>query len=631
MARSRRTALVTVSAITVFTAFNVSALNAPYLSSATTTSGHSITLTWRNNDFAATKVIILRKTATTAWNFRDSVSGTTTTYTDSSLMPLTAYSFALLAAAPGLMSDTSNVLTTTTPKTAFVFVDPRINVSWVEGQKYITVNFFDSSNTEKGFRLFRKSLTDSWAAIDSMVSKAPDTVAWKSFTDKAIADNTWYTYKVQVYNDSQTAFSPETTVYNYVRPKQTKSYTITKKGSIPAKPISWVERIGDSLYFPEIAAPGDTEISVVDVANSLSPQFRGYVSMKNIPGWLKGSVVEARVRIVSDGIFEHRNGYYVVSRQGTLYQFDSTGFYVRDSIYCGKFSPWLIGWLNDSLCLIGAPIAGGTKNVVYCAQPIHLGISSIDTFPSSIRWTDDRPGFGPAVYGVWKCFNNRAIFSNSFYYDSYSNSNSYSYMFYDYSTGNELPFTFNKKVSDTLFGNVQSPIFDTGMAFTTITATKGIALYAFNIADAHSGPGQSYLGKLDDSNFTCGSLKEIQLDTKKHYAYLIGDSGISIYSYSVGPAGVYTPSLSRNAAIKRLAVLQTSRGVCFNIIGAKMQSLQVLNVKGQVVRSAAVSTGDSFFWDRRDNAGKIAPAGFYIYKIGTLKDGVMAGSVVLGR
>lgn len=62
-----------------------------------------------------------------------------------------------------------------------------------------------------------------------------------------------------------------------------------------------------------------------------------------------------------------------------------------------------------------------------------------------------------------------------------------------------------------------------------------------------------------------------------------------------------------------------------------MQSLQVLNVKGQIVHSAAIPTGESFVWNRQDNAGNVVPVGFYIYKIGTMKDGVMAGSMVLMR
>ena len=215
-----------------------SALNAPYLTSATPTNGHSVALVRRNNDFTATRVLILRKTASTEWVLKDSIAGAVTSYTDSSLQPLTEYSFALLASAPGLLSDTSNVLTATTLKASEVFVAPKIEVKWMEGQKFIGIRFFDSSNTETGFRLFRKTLTESWASIDSIVTQAPDIVGWNSFADSNITDNKWYSYKVQVYNYSQTAFSPETTVYNYVAPAKTKSYLMTKKGSIPAMPIS---------------------------------------------------------------------------------------------------------------------------------------------------------------------------------------------------------------------------------------------------------------------------------------------------------------------------------------------------------------------------------------------------------
>ena len=47
-------------------------------------------------------------------------------------------------------------------------------------------------------------------------------------------------------------------------------------------PISWVERIGDSLYFPEVASPGDTEISVVDVSDPTNPKEMGFYDLPGI-------------------------------------------------------------------------------------------------------------------------------------------------------------------------------------------------------------------------------------------------------------------------------------------------------------------------------------------------------------
>jgi hypothetical protein len=535
-----------------------------------------------------------------------------------------------------VVSDTSNVLTATTLKASEIFAVPGITVLWVEGQKYITIRFFDSSNTEKGFRLFRKSLTDPWAAIDSVITKAPDANSWKSFADSAVAENKWYSYKVQVYNDSQTAFSLETTVYNYARPKTANSYVITKKGSIPAKPISWVERIGDSLYFPEVAAPGDTEITLVDVSNSMSPQFRAYISPKNIPAGLKGSVVEARVKIGSTGgMFAHRNGYYIVSRDSVIYQYDSTSLSVRDSIMFKtptlllSGGVWLIGWLNDSCCLLGKSGSDGfgtTQN----ARPVHFGLGGIDTFPLSMNWTNLNDGRYQSFLGIWGCYKNMMVFC--------SNYGGATYNVQDFSLGFTTPKTFSEIIKAPIFSSAQSSVFDTSVVFTTTIIYGGAnsipigkTLYAFNIADAHSAPDQTYLGRLQDSNFTCGNAKEIQVDNKKKTAYVIGDSGISLYSYSIGPAGARTPAVSRNSALKRLSVSQNARSVCFNIIGAKMQTLQVLNVKGQTVRSINIPAGENFIWNRQDYAGKAIPVGFYIYKIGTLKDGVIAGSLVLTR
>jgi hypothetical protein len=42
-------------------------------------------------------------------------------------------------------------------------------------------------------------------------------------------------------------------------------------------------------------------------------------------------------------------------------------------------------------------------------------------------------------------------------------------------------------------------------------------------------------------------------------------------------------------------------------------------------------TGETFVWNRRDNSGAAVPVGFYIYKIGTSKEGAIAGPMVLVR
>jgi hypothetical protein len=624
------------------------ALNAPYLTSATPTNGHSIALTWRNNDFDATQVLVLRKTATTEWVLKDSVAGTVTSYTDSSLQPLTEYSFALLASAPGELSDTSNVLTATTLKESEIFAAPGITVVWIEGQKFFGIRFFDSSNTEKGFRLYRKDLIEPWDSIDSIVTQAPDTAGWKSFADSAITDNKWYSYKVQVYNDSQEIFSPETTVYNYVPPKKTKSYVMTKRGSIPAMPISWVERIGDSLYFPEVAAPGDTEISVINVSNSSAPLFKGYVDPKNMPAWLNGSVVEARVTIPSTGkLFAHRNGYYIVSHDSTIYQYDSATLTVHDSIIVSPglsvylydvssldFS--LIGWLNDSCSLVEMTFWTGSGDMHH-VWPLHFNAGGIDTFPRSMSWIRITVN-GEADWSqtTWGCINNIAVYRSSWVYlRSYSQSDTY--IFQDFSNSFTKPLTFSETVSAPLFSIGQSPVIDTSVVFTStkinvFDISKGYAFYAFNITDAHSGPSASFLGKIADSSYKGGPVKEILVDENRKSLYVIGDSGISIYTYLIGPpAGVRNPSISRNSPLKRISVTQCSRGVSFSIIGAKMKSLQILNSKGQIIRSANIPASETFVWNRRDNSGTAVPVGFYIYKIGTLKDGIVAGSMVLAR
>ena len=252
-----------------------------------------------------------------------------------------------------------------------------------------------------------------------------------------------------------------------------------------------------------------------------------------------------------------------------------------------------------------------------------------------MSWTNSSTAHSAWSQTTWGCSNNIVTYRSQSWLSI--GGSTFTYIYQDFSADFTKPLTFSEIVSGPLFGRGQSPVIDTSVVFTTEIIyvngnPAGHALCAFDIRDAHSGPDNSYLSKLADSSYKGGTVKEILIDESRKSLYVIGDSGISIYSYEIGPPpGIRNPVISRNSPSKRLRITQSSRGVCFNIIGTKIQSLQVLDAKGRIVRSVEIPAGETFVWNRRDNSGTAVPVGFYIYKIGTVKDGVLAGSMVIVR
>jgi hypothetical protein len=613
-----RTMIITF-VLMAFTPARSFALNAPFLTSLISSSSHTATLFWRNNDVAASKVLILRKKTPSPWGLIDSVDAANASYTDSTVRPSSVYSYALIATAGGTESDTSNVLTVTTPAEPEVFTAAIIAVSWVEGRNYISIQFYDSSTVENGFRLFRKTPNNSWMIIDSIISASPDSHGMREFRDSSLLGNMWYSYKVQTFMGDQVLFSPETTVYNYVAPQKNKSYVFSKKGSIPAHPISWIEKIGDSLFFPEIKSPGDTGISIINISDPMNPLFMSYITPLNLPANLKNTPVGARMKLNYLG---HESGYYLTYGVAGFFQFDSTSLFLRDSIgiyYSAYATPSFIGWLNDTC---GFFQLGRDQRYAFSAQPIHFGIGGIDTFSTSMTWhTSPLSQIGWKQF--WGCYNNKAVVTSL---------NGGDYSLIDFSADFNKPLFFSCSVQGQEALVAESMVLDTSIVFALFMINgSGITLSAFDIADAHFGPNQSILGKLADSTFSDRSIKKIIVDTQKKNLIVFGETTLAMYSYSREMAGVkksnHGPALPSN----RFLLSRSSCGVRFALIDRKLIGLQIFNIKGRCVRTMNSHTDGTVVWDGKDSNGAPVPAGCYIFKLAAKDGGLISGSILMVR
>jgi len=612
------------------------AVNAPYLISAQAIDDNRISLSWRNNDISAEKIVILRKTASAKWSAIDSLPATILTHVDDLLSPSTEYYYALLAIASGQISDTSNTLSAKTLEKIKIFFIPKINVVRIESNKTIDVGFLDSCNLEKKFRLHRKKIDGAWAVIDSQNNCSPDSMVWRVFHDKTPAANTWYSYKVEAYNATITAFSPETTVYNYVQPDNNQKYTISLLSSIPANPVSWIERIGDSLFFPEKLPQGDTQIAIIDISKPQSPQFKSYFKQNAIPNKFKNSIVDARINLHPENLFfKSLKGYYFIAIAGTkdcqLNQYDSLSQSVIDSFQFNngwkRLKCWFVSTLNDTCFLLGYSIGGNSGTVNSCIIPVVFNSTSVEKKSSPMVWNSPNLG-GFSTYGEsLGCFDKKVVYNT--FYEIPGVSFKYTFNLCDFSIDFSRPllFTFTDTIPKYVLGNVNT-VFDNKITINCKITLQGLSIQLFDISDCYSSPSRN-VGTLLDSTFKSTSIVNTAIDTLKKQFIVLGNSGISIYSYSKGGVPIKHDDLNNYSISNKIKVIQSFQGIYFNHSLHQQVYLEIFDVKGRIIRQIMSLPHKPLFWDKKDINNRLVAPGFYIFKITSKENIQYSGSLLI--
>jgi hypothetical protein len=625
----------------VMFSFAAVALNAPYLISADALTDQKVLITWRVNDLSAPSIMILRKATGSSWKAIDSVGTTINKYTDSMLGSGTEYSYSLIARTQSVLSDTSNILSVKTPSLLAAIKQPTISVLWAES-KPITITFMDSSTNEKGFRLFRQINDGTWIAIDSQVSTKSTETGSKFFKDSLTIPSTWYRYKVQVYNDSGSLFSSDTAVYTYISPVKNFRYSIDLLATFPAFAKSWMERVGDSIYFPETKPQGNIGISILDISKISSPRFAGYLDTAIIPASIKFSTVGAR--IACGDTFDYlakRSGFILVhkffglgpSAYSKLYVLD-TAMQVRDSMQLPTTysSARVAGILDDSCYLVDFnqyllfSRPGYSSNLL---QPVRFASGKIDTFPVSTQIIQE----GHAGYfrtdRFWGVYSKKAVISRIEYSNTIPSS---SYVVTDFAFGYSHPLSFLCMVPETLF-SANSPVFDTSISFSCVPNSPGTGatIYAFDIANAHSGPTSAYLGKFVDSGFRGTGINNMLIDTGKKVLVLAGDSTISFYSYSRVSNAVKHGAFNYLLNHDKIKISMAHSFVEFNGLSEQATGISIIDLKGRVVSQIPVSGKKKIVWNKLASNGGKASAGCYIAHVNCSGRFLDAGTFILGN
>jgi hypothetical protein len=259
------------------------ALNAPYLISATALSDSSVSLSWRNNDVGTTGFIVQRKDSTeTGYHFVDSVkSAAQLTYTDiKGLLPVTLYTYQVIAYSATEVSDTSNSVQVTTLALSPVFNQPTVSVYWnYDTSASVRIQILDNSNCEVGYRIYREQgFSSSFSLVSQITSTNPvsmDAIIWN---DSAVTFNTWYNYKVAAYTNTDSIFSLPCSTYTFQAVKLHQGVKFTKLSDFPVSDSgSWSAKAGDSIILKENPPAPAGMFSVINVSNPVNPSFAGYI------------------------------------------------------------------------------------------------------------------------------------------------------------------------------------------------------------------------------------------------------------------------------------------------------------------------------------------------------------------
>ncbi len=612
--------------ILILFTFQTYSLEAPYLHQATALNSSSIELTWRNNDVNTSNILILRKSEQADFETIKSFSVSTSNYIDNTLEANTEYTYCLIAQNnSNEYSDTSNFLSATTFDTEISFYVPLRPYNLTPTS--LTLNFFDSCTIEKGFRLHTKQNNDDWKITDSINSKNPtniDTLQFILYPD----EKTCITYKIEAYNHTSSVFSPESTIYFFGQ-KEDFQYHFKKLATIPAKPISWVERLGDSLYFPEIVSDNDTQIAIINISEEKTLSFSGYLDISNIPNYINNSSVGIRVGNSSMKNFTANVGdFYYTFSNNHIYKYDSQNLIDSMDFSFLLETEWdqltncnYNGIINDSTLVFSIGSKQPSLQPYYKYSHSYIITSSNTSFTSNsssniFSWSYSTvTGAGaPKNFGYIYGINNSAIT-----YVIGSSQQGYTDFKYHYSNFlnnfDSLPYNFIYSKKDNPYSGYNNGTKIANFERNYLLKHSINQYYICDFTDPLQDINYNY-GTFHDSLIGTTNLNSVLIDSITSKIYFIQTGGLTVLSYEKGDVGINKDLTNTvNNFKKDIDIRTLSNNVQINFNIPINGSICIYNALGKKVFSSLVNNKTSFIWDKKNNSNTSVPSGFYCIKI----------------
>jgi fibronectin type 3 domain-containing protein len=255
--------------------------SAPSNLGVTVPSATWIQLTWTDNSTNETGFMIERQTWSGSWALLTTTAAGVTSYTDTTVLASTQYSYRVSAANSAGTSSVSNVATGTTPTTV---PDAPSNLALtVQSATSIQLTWTDNSSNETGFRIERQMGGGSWALLTTTAAGATTTM---SYTDTTVLAGTQYAYRVSAANSAgnssvtnvATGTTPATTTTVPMAPSNLTGTAV----SANQINLAWTDNSSnESGFVIQRMAAGDTSWSLV---TTTAPNFTALTDSTAMPG-----------------------------------------------------------------------------------------------------------------------------------------------------------------------------------------------------------------------------------------------------------------------------------------------------------------------------------------------------------
>ncbi len=588
------------------------ALQAPFLYTADSASDTTIQLTWRNNSTAYLGIVVLRKTAAAGqYAVVDTAPGTATAFTDT-VRPAaqTTYYYALTAYSQTEQADTSNVDSARLTPKPFdgIFVAPsQLNGIYDTLTHVLHLYFYDSSNVESGYRIYKSSNFGAFEIMRDIPSPIPSQMGYINDSDATVSSNSWYMYYVVAYKGQQTLSSVTDTVFTFdvdamKRNSPKKCTVLDQIGSFPINYGSWSLKSGDTIVLNESNAP-DSMFSIIDVSNPSQPRFAGTGK--------SGAAV----------IF-----YYSPARQLSAYTkgeyvFNPTG----DSLSCYKYQSGAMQ--NLSTINVG-------ETVLTPCGFLSDSVLVVPTFTESLT-TAGRFSNGTSYSSAAEILFKNGILTYSEEEFVYENSCS--------------------NLSQTICGYSNSPTLASGVLcqgrlFTGIPGYMGLlrsmavfdftyqvpsktvfsadvsSLTFFDIQLAGNGVWLDAPALTADSSWIRSYSHAILLDTVKNLVFALSDSELSVYNCQI-VSGISHPVSSTHLTAQILRVGKGANGSASLIFlprHTQPASVSIFDLSGRRIARMEGIQGETVAWPHQNRTG--------VYILRAVIDGnAVAAKVILNK
>ena len=593
----------------------VFALQSPYLYTTDSISDTTIQLTWRNNA-TYLGIIILRKTSAAGlYNVIDTTAGSATSFTDIVKPPAqTMYYYALTAYSQTEHADTSNVDSASITPKPFdsIFVAPpaqQLGIWYLDTLiPTVYICFWDTSNVENGYRIYRSTNFDSFEMIKDIPSTAFFSKGNFCDTDATVSPNTWYMYYVVVYKGQQTLSSVTDTLFTFdlnamKRENRKKCSLLDNIASFPINYGSWSLKSGDTIVLNERGAP-DSVFSIIDVSNPSAPRFAGTG---------KSSAALALYYPSKIALYAYTKGDYLFKPQDDsliCYKYHSGTMQTLSALNIGRTVLLPYGFLSDTVLVV--PNLTSTP------------CTGIDCLSSSYLWADnvlfknDILSYSKEqlVYD-WGC-------DGAFFPCDYSESPSpasgvmYQGRFfvgipgYGGNIADFKVFDFNFPVPQkTFFGPNES---------------NSSSLFFLDIQLLNNGITLDAPALTADSSWIRSNAHAILIDTVKNLVFALSDSELSIYNCQI-VAGISHPVSSAPHSVQFLHVAKGKDdfvSLIFLPHHNQPCAISIFDVSGRRVAQMEGIQGEIVVWPHQNRTG------VYIVRA-IINGGAITAKVVLSK